>query len=228
MSQVSCLLDAWKWSKDDAILHTLPLNHVHGIVNALLCPLYVGAKCQMMPKFDAYDVWSALLSLNVPPAGRKITVFMAVPTIYSRLCVVYDKVFSKDVKMAERLKSTLKTKFRLMVSGSSPLPVQLYNRWLDITGHRLLERYGMTEIGMCLSQEMGSEREPGYVGVPLPGVSVKIGQKPEEDEGNYDSILEATNKNGVIHVFKDKLARDPIEGELLVKGDNVFKEYFNR
>lgn len=107
--------------------------------------------------------------------------------------------------------------------------MRLHERWLEITGHRLLERYGMTEIGMCLSHELASDREPGYVGVPLPGVSVKIGRKPEEDEGNYDSILEATNKAGTVHVFKDKvLAGDRVEGELLVKGDNVFGGYFNR
>lgn len=127
VSQVSCLVDAWKWSKEDAILHTLPLNHVHGIVNALLCPLYVGAKCHMMAKFDAYDVWSALLGLNTVPVSRRITVFMAVPTIYSKLCTVYDEVFSKDPKMAERIKTTLKSKFRLMVTAHARRSVSAIN-----------------------------------------------------------------------------------------------------
>lgn len=183
----------------------------------------------MLPKFDSTTVWSYLLGVNAPAGDRKITVFMAVPTIYSKLIEEYDKVFSGDSKMCEYIKTTLKNKIRLMVSGSAPLPVPVYNRWLDVSGHKLLERYGMTEIGMCLSQVYDSEREPGYVGVPLPGVSVQIGIKPEEFEGDYDILLECSNENGQIQfkMFGDREDGDPT-GELLVKGDSVFKEYYNR
>lgn len=113
------MIDAWKWNSNDTILHTLPLHHVHGIVNALYCPLYIGAKCVMVPKFDSTVVWSYLLGINATP-DRKVSVFMAVPTIYTKLIEEYKKVFSNDTKMCEYIKNTLKTKIRLMVSGSAP------------------------------------------------------------------------------------------------------------
>lgn len=121
---------------------------------------------------------------------------MAVPTIYSKLMDEYDKVFYKDPKMVEHIKNILKTKIRLMVSGSAPLPAPIHEKWFKISGHKLLERYGMTEIGMCLSNEYESDREPGYVGVPLPGVSIKL---TSVDNGSKD-LLEATNKNGQVQV----------------------------
>lgn len=153
---------------------------------------------------------------------------MAVPTIYNKLITEYERVFSGDQKMVEYIKSTLKNKIRLMVSGSSPLPVPLFERWLKISGHRLLERYGMTEIGMCLSNVYGTEYEPGYVGVPLPGVSVRLATRREEDEGDYNVFLECTNSLGEIKCEINKeISGDPA-GELLVKGSNVFKEYYNR
>lgn len=141
-AQINTLVNAWKWREDDVILHTLPLHHIHGIVNALLCPLYAGAKTVMLQKFDANAVWSNLLGLNVNalPDERKISVFMGVPTIYSKLIEEYHKVFCSDAKMIEYIKASLKNKVRLMVSGSAPLPTPLYNKWLEISGHRLLER----------------------------------------------------------------------------------------
>lgn len=88
----------------------------------------------------------------------------------------------------------------------------------------------MTEIGMCLSQQYDSEREPGYVGLPLPGVSVRVGYKREEDEGDYGVLLECSNLDGQIKMKKgEKTGNDGNpQGELLVKGDGVFKEYYNR
>lgn len=229
VSQASSMLDAWKWAPNDIILHTLPLHHVHGIVNALYCPLYIGAKCIMLPRFDSTVVWSYLLGINATP-DKRVSVFMAVPTIYTKLIEEYKKVFSNDSKMCDYIKNTLKAKVRLMVSGSAPLPVPVYQKWLDISGHRLLERYGMTEIGMCLSQLYDSNREPGYVGLPLPGVSIRLGFKREDDEGDYGILLECSNVNGEIKMKKgEKTATggNP-EGELLVKGNSVFKEYYNR
>nr|CAI5868434.1 unnamed protein product [Callosobruchus analis] len=135
--QITTLLDAWKWTQNDVLLHTLPLNHVHGIVNALLCPLYIGAKTIMLEKFNANTVWSHLLGVNAAP----ITVYMAVPTIYTKLIDEYKKVFKGDPQMVEHIRSTLKNKVRLMVSGSAPLPVTVFNEWQNISGHQLLERY---------------------------------------------------------------------------------------
>lgn len=109
-AQASSLLDAWKWSSDDVLLHTLPLHHVHGIVNALLCPLYVGAKTIMLKKFNANTVWSYLLGVNARPDDRRITLFMGVPTMYSMLVEEYNRVFKEDPKMAEYIRNTLKNK----------------------------------------------------------------------------------------------------------------------
>lgn len=134
------LLDAWKWTSNDVLLHTLPLHHVHGIVNALLCPLTIGAKTIMLQKFNANTVWSYLLGVSPVPDDRKITIYMAVPTIYSKLIDEYRRVFKDNPKMVEHIKNTLKNKIRVMISGSSPLPVTIYDKWLEISGHRLLER----------------------------------------------------------------------------------------
>lgn len=139
-SQITALLDAWKWSPNDVLLHTLPLHHVHGIVNALLCPLYIGAKTVMLNKFNANTVWSYLLGVGAKPDERKITVYMAVPTIYAKLIEEYKRVFNDDPKMVEYIRNTLKNKMRVMLSGSAPLPHSIYDEWLNITGHRLLER----------------------------------------------------------------------------------------
>ncbi|KAL3280194.1 hypothetical protein HHI36_017694 [Cryptolaemus montrouzieri] len=227
-SQINMLLNAWKWSSSDVILHTLPLNHVHGIVNALLCPLTVGAKTVMLPKFDANSVWTYLLGIQSQPDDRKINVYMAVPTIYCKLIEEYEKVFSHNDKMKDHIKNVLKSKVRLMVSGSAPLPESIFAKWSEITGHDLLERYGMTEIGMCLSNPYETKREPGYVGKPLPGVSVKIAQK--DISNNYSTLLRSSNIDGRVAVDIDKSVRDTENptGHLLVKSDGIFKEYFNR
>lgn len=231
VNQARILTDAWRWVQNDSILHVLPLHHVHGIVNALLCPLYVGAKCIMLPKFDSTTVWSYLLGINMS-SEKRISVFMAVPTIYAKLIEAYDKLFFADSKMQEYIKTSLKSKVRLMVSGSAPLPLPVYNKWLNISGHKLLERYGMTEIGMCLSQEYDSEREPGYVGVPLPTVTIRIAEKREDSDeiDDYDWLVESSNIDGVVEIKKSNCPRsdDNLQGELLVKGDSVFKEYYNR
>lgn len=210
-------MDAWKWVSNDSILHVLPLHHVHGIVNALMCPLSVGAKCIMLSKFDATTVWSYLLGVNSPsPTERKVSVFMAVPTIYTKLIEEYEKVFSADEKMVEYIKATLSNKVRLMVSGSSSLSPPLFEKWQEISGHKLLERYGMTEIGMCLSNGYDTERLPGYVGAPLNGVSVQLLSEPQP--GKFEVTFECSNVNGQMTIKpNENIKEDPI-GELLVKG----------
>lgn len=206
------------------ILHSLPLNHTHGIINALLCPLNVGAKCVMMKKFDKNIAWSHLLGINTATFDR-VTVFMGVPTMYVQLISEYEHIFAKNQRVVDYIKSTLKNKVRLMVSGSAPLPVPVFKKWEQISGHRILERYGMTEIGMCLSNEYHSEREPGYVGVPLPGVKVKLALP--KDDGSYENILECSKEHGDLNIVKYS-DRKEYAGELFVKGETVFKEYFNK
>ena len=192
-AQVTSLVDAWEWTAGDRILLVLPLHHVHGIVNVLLCSLWSGACCEMLPGFDADKTWQHLVR-------RPLTLFMAVPTIYRRLIAAWERASAVERKeMAEAC-----GKLRLMVSGSAALPVTVLERWKAITCHVLLERYGMTEIGMGLSNPLHGERLPGSVGLPLPGVEVRV----VDDE------------------MKD--VSPGVPGELLVSGPNVFLEYWRR
>jgi malonyl-CoA/methylmalonyl-CoA synthetase len=192
-AQVETLVEAWAWSADDHILLVLPLHHVHGIVNVLTCALWSGAKCTVQPGFEVGAVWKQL------EAGG-LTLFMAVPTIYGRLIAAWDAAGPAD---RERLSAGAR-RLRLMVSGSAALPVNVLERWREITGHTLLERYGMTEIGMALANPLEGERRPGFVGIPLPGVEVR-----------------AVNEDG--HPVPDGTP-----GELAVRGGSVFREYWRR
>ncbi|HEU0012870.1 MAG TPA: acyl-CoA synthetase [Longimicrobium sp.] len=192
-AQVESLVAAWEWSADDRILLVLPLHHVHGIVNVLSCALWSGAACEILPRFDADEVWRVIES------GR-LTLFMAVPTIYSRLVAAWE---AADAERRARMSAGCR-RMRLMVSGSAALPVQTLERWREISGHTLLERYGMTEIGMALSNPLHGERRPGHVGMPLPGVEVRL----VDEEG------------------RDVAPGTP--GEIEVRGPNVFLEYWRR
>lgn len=192
-SQVTSLIEAWDWVSDDRILLVLPLHHVHGIVNVLTCALWAGAACEMLPTFDAELVWDRL-------ASGRLTLFMAVPTIYRKLIAAWDATPAER----QRALSAGSAGLRLMVSGSAALPVQTLERWRDISGHTLLERYGMTEIGMALSNPLHGERRPGFVGTPLPGVEVRL----VDEHGS-------TVPPG-------------IPGEIEVRGGSVFLEYWGR
>ena len=162
-AQIESLVEAWEWSGDDRIVLFLPLHHVHGIINVVSCALWSGATCEMLPRFDANAVWEHI-------AGGSLTLFMAVPTIYVKLIAAWDAA-SPERRAAL---SQACGKLRLMVSGSAALPVSTLERWKEISGHTLLERYGMTEIGMALSNPLRGERVPGSVGTPLPSVEVQL------------------------------------------------------
>uniref|UniRef100_A0A8B9PZW1 Acyl-CoA synthetase family member 3 n=2 Tax=Apteryx TaxID=8821 RepID=A0A8B9PZW1_APTOW len=213
------LIDKWEWKKEDVILHVLPLHHVHGVINKLLCPLWVGATCIMLPEFSAQMVWKKFLSSQAP----RISVFMAVPTIYAKLIEYYDKHFSQP-QVQDFVRAFCQDNIRLMVSGSAALPVPVLEKWKNITGHTLLERYGMTEIGMALSNPLHGVRVPGSVGTPLPGVEVRIATE----------ILKSGIHSYSIHAQGDENSTQVTpglegqEGELFVKGPSVFREYWNR
>ncbi len=169
-AQIQSLVEAWEWSLHDRILLCLPLHHVHGIINVVGCALWSGATCDMLQRFDAVAVWDRI-------AGGGLTLFMAVPTVYSKLIAAWEAASPGRRAQLTHACSTL----RLMVSGSAALPVSTLERWSEISGHTLLERYGMTEIGMALSNPLRGERVPGSVGTPLPGVEVQLvedGGKP--------------------------------------------------
>jgi malonyl-CoA/methylmalonyl-CoA synthetase len=191
-SQVAALVQAWGWRPSDRLLLVLPLHHVHGIINGLGSALAVRATCEILPAFDADKVWERL-------ASGEITVFTAVPTIYSKLIAAWDAAPALRAARSAGVRGV-----RLMMSGSAALPVQVLERWREISGHTLLERYGMTEIGMALSNPLEGERRPGCVGQPLPGVDVHL-----VDEDGIE-VPEGS------------------PGELEVRGPAVFHEYWQR
>jgi len=162
-AQIASLVHAWEWTSQDRALLVLPLHHVHGIINLLGCALASGAGCDILPAFDAESTWERLSS-------GEITVFSAVPTIYRRLIDAWEAAPAR----VREARSEGAARVRLMMSGSAALPVGTLERWRDITGHTLLERYGMTEIGMALSNPLRGERRPGFVGSPLPNTEVRL------------------------------------------------------
>jgi len=182
-ANATALHRAWGFRPDDVLLHALPIFHIHGLFVACHCVLLSGAKMIFLPKFEAAEV-----ARRLPRA----TVFMGVPTYYTRLLALPD--FG-----AEQCRT-----LRLFTCGSAPLPPQVFEEFRRCTGHTLLERYGMTETGMNTSNPLDGERRAGTVGLPLPGVMTRI----VDGQGN-------------------ELANHEV-GELLVKGENVFKGYWRR
>jgi malonyl-CoA/methylmalonyl-CoA synthetase len=192
-AQIKNLVQAWGWTRDDRILNVLPMHHVHGIVNVLCCAMWAGGVCEIFPRFEAAKVWERIVQGG-------LTLFMAVPTIYMKLIDAWEKAPKEDrVRMSEACR-----RLRLMVSGSAALPVSIMEKWEKISGHVLLERYGMTEIGMGLSNPLNGQRVPGCVGVPLPGVQARL-----SDE-NGAPVAPGT------------------PGQIEIRGDTVFLEYWRR
>jgi malonyl-CoA/methylmalonyl-CoA synthetase len=198
-AQLQSITQAWEISARDRILHALPLHHLHGILNALGSVLFAGGTCELLPRFDAETVWQRLCSRGA------LTLFMGVPTMYDRLAAQWDLA-----PAAERERRTDACRaLRLMVSGSAALPVSMLERWRAISGHVLLERYGMTEIGMALGNPLHGERRAGTVGVPFPGVEVRIVETSDAEPGTLKLLEEGP-------------------GELQVRGPNVFAGYFEK
>ncbi len=192
-AQITTLLEAWNWQENDSIPLFLPLHHIHGIINVLCCALWIGARVTLFPRFDMGQILTGV-------EDRDYNVFMAVPTIYV-------KIIGELEKLPEPRRKRICAGFkdmRLNISGSAACPVKLYNQWKELTGQTLLERYGMTEIGMGISNPYLGERRAGSVGVPLPGVEVAL----FDDAGN---IIEG----------------DDSPGEIRVRGENVFLEYWD-
>jgi len=193
VSQITSLIEAWAWQESDTIPLFLPLHHVHGIINVLCCGLWAGACIDLFTRFDMPSIFQ-----NVK--NHEYSVFMAVPTIYVKM-INYLK--SLPDKERDQICAGFKA-MRLNVSGSAACPVTVFNQWLDLTGQTLLERYGMTEIGMGLSNPYKGERRAGAVGIPLPGVEITL-----FDEDN------------------NPVKGENIPGEIRVKGPNVFLEYWD-
>jgi malonyl-CoA/methylmalonyl-CoA synthetase len=193
-AQIQSLIYAWQWKKTDRIPLFLPLHHIHGIINVMSCALWAGAIIEPFPWFEMNDILNRV-------AEKKYTLFMAVPTIY--------------VKLIQALKALPETEgspiitgfasMRLMVSGSAALPASVHKEWTELTSQKLLERYGMTEIGMGLSNPYLGERRPGTVGQPLPGVQLRL----KSEQGNV-------------------ITEEGEAGEIQIQGPALFCEYWSR
>ena len=186
VSNITGIVSAWHWQTDDTLLLTLPLFHTHGLGVALHGALTTGSTTILHPAFRAPAVLDELL-------GGNITMFMGVPTMYVRLI--------EEAKQRE-LDQVLLANMRLFVSGSAPLSVEAFQTFEKIFGRQILERYGMTETVMNLSNLYAGPRIPGTVGVPLPGVSARIG----DEQGNS--------------------VADGEIGEVFIRGSNIFRGYW--
>ena len=153
LSNAKVLVDAWGFSAQDVLLHALPIFHTHGLFVAINVSLLAGSPMIFLPTFQLDDVVSML---------GQATSMMGVPTFYTRL--LQDERLSKD----------LVQHMRLFISGSAPLLAETHDAFEKRTGHRILERYGMTETNMNTSNPLQGERRAGTVGFPLPGVDLKI------------------------------------------------------
>jgi malonyl-CoA/methylmalonyl-CoA synthetase len=182
VENVSVLVDYWGFSRNDCLLHALPIFHVHGLFVAIGCVLMSGSKMLWINGFEVATVLT-----NLP----QCTVMMGVPTYYTRLLA--EPGFS-----AQSCRTV-----RLFISGSAPLLADTFAEFERRTGHRILERYGMTETGMNTSNPLHGARRAGTVGLPLPGVEVRVC-------GVDDKALTVNEV-----------------GELQVRGSNVFAGYWN-
>ncbi len=189
-SNLDALADAWAWTGEDTIVHGLPLFHVHGLVLGLFGPLRRGGTLCHLGRFEAGAAAAALR------AGG--TVLFGVPTMYHRL----GQEAEGDVAIVDGLRHA-----RMLVSGSAPLPAPEFERIRRLTGQEVVERYGMTETLMNLAVRADGPRRPGRVGIPVPGVDVRL----VDDDG---LALDANDGETM--------------GEIVVRGPNLFTEYLNR
>ena len=182
-SNATSLKDAWEFTANDCLLHALPVYHVHGLFVALGCVFLSGSKMLWLDSFEVDEVLTQL---------PKCTVMMGVPTYYTRL------INNKG------LTSKVTRNLRLFISGSAPLLEETFVDFNSITGHKILERYGMTETNIISSNPINGKRKSGTVGLPLEGQQVRIVNNDDEPVG-VDEI-----------------------GNIQVKGLNVFKGYWKR
>ncbi|MGW2819841.1 acyl-CoA synthetase [Streptomyces sp. NPDC001443] len=187
---LDALADAWRWTGADVLVHGLPLFHVHGLVLGVLGPLRRGGSLRHLGRFDTDGVARELTD--------GATMLFGVPTMYHRIA----EALPDDPALAEALAGA-----RLLVSGSAALPVHDHERITAATGRRVIERYGMTETLMNTSVRADGEARAGTVGVPLPGVELRLVEEDGTPLGAYDGES---------------------VGEIQVRGPNLFTAYLNR
>ncbi|MFF0164720.1 acyl-CoA synthetase [Streptomyces prasinus] len=189
-STLDALADAWQWTGDDVLVHGLPLFHVHGLVLGVLGPLRRGGSVRHLGRFTTEGVTREL--------SGGATMLFGVPTMYHRVA----EALATEPELVEALAGA-----RLLVSGSAALPVHDHERIAAATGRRVIERYGMTETLMNTSVRADGEARPGTVGVPLPGVELRLVEEDGSPVAAYDGET---------------------VGEIQVRGPNLFTGYLNR
>ncbi|KAJ9485172.1 hypothetical protein VN97_g8188 [Penicillium thymicola] len=212
-AQASSLLEAWKYTPDDRLLHLLPLHHIHGVVNAIVAPIVAGSSIEFMYPFNPDKVWKRLAAPFLPSNTSKspITFLTAVPTIYNRLMATFPKL---TPELQEAAKEGISPQnLRLNISGSAALPTPTKTAWTNLSnGNVLLERFGMTEVGMAISCGLhGADRVDGSVGWPLPGVEARLADL----ETGAVIPIEEKNPNG-----RER------EGEIQLRGETIFDHYW--
>jgi malonyl-CoA/methylmalonyl-CoA synthetase len=215
-AQSMSLLKAWEYSSKDVLLHVLPLHHIHGTVNALLTPLFAGSTIEFQFPFNATAVWDRLAAPFLPspdPAKKPITFLTVVPTIYTRLLSSHSSL-SPDFQAATKI-ALKPSNMRLNISGSAALPTPVKSAWTQLSnGNVLLERYGMTEVGMALSCGLSfTDRVDGSVGWPLPSVQARL----------IDTETGAIIKEG--DEIDSDTGRERL-GEIQLRGPTIFREYW--
>lgn len=187
---LDALADAWRWTAEDVLVHGLPLFHVHGLVLGILGPLRRGGSVRHLGRFGTEGVAREL--------NDGATMLFGVPTMYHRIA----ETLAGDPELVKALAHA-----RLLVSGSAALPVHDHERIAAATGRRVVERYGMTETLMNTSVRADGEPRAGTVGVPLPGVELRLVEEDGTPITSYDGET---------------------VGEIQVRGPNLFTEYLNR
>ena len=193
LTNFTAVAQAWQWTERDRLLLTLPCFHLHGLGLGILTSFLVGSSVVLRPRFVADETLRDLARFDA-------TMFFGVPTMYNRLVALPDTT----VALADL------SRMRLWVSGSAPLSAATFERFRTRFGVELMDRYGMTECGFVLSTPYDRPRRPGVVGLPLPGVSVRLVEP------------EAAARGQLVDVG------DGVQGEIIIRGPNLFSGYWNR
>jgi malonyl-CoA/methylmalonyl-CoA synthetase len=240
LAQARCLHTAWDYQPSDRLLHILPLQHIHGTMNALLAPLLAGSTVEFMNGFNAERVWARLAAPFIPPAAtangaangtaanlngtnhkspptQPISILTAVPTVWARLLASY-QTLSPELQMAGK-EAISSVHLRLNISGSAALPSPIREAWTQLSGGNvLLERYGMTEVGMAISCGLDyADRIDGSVGWPLPSVEARLAERNEET--GEETIIALGEE-------RDPATRRERQGEIQLRGPTIFTEYW--
>ena len=201
-SNAATLVEAWRFTEEDRLIHALPIFHTHGLFVGCNVTLMAGSSMLFLPTFDADVIFEEL------PRG---SVMMGVPTFYTRLI--------QDARLTPEITANM----RLFVSGSAPLTAETHREFEQKSGHAILERYGMTETNMNLSNPYDGERRAGTVGVPLPGVEYRITDRETHEPVPQGEIgmLEIRGPNVFIGYWRmpEKTREELLEDGFFVTGD---------